>query len=194
MDGDAAGNDVRVDAESRLRGRTVRVSSLSGSRDLNGGPHDASNGGPPATTNTIGEPSSVRPDAHGVHDSVPPSASSAPASSLDCSNDHVAIKGRGNGIRGDAKIPSESDRTDGHNVELDGSRIVHGGLVYDEELRVAPMDPPGASSFEALERMMGEMSAMRSNLRGMPDETRKEMAARMALRLADMFDDSDGDE
>ena len=182
-DGNVGGIGVEENVRSGLRGEIEDLSE-SGIRVLN-----AKERLPP---DAVGNSSSVCPDAHLRENSALPSASTMPLG--DCSNDHMETNCGGNGINDAANVPAESGSVDGHDLELDGSRIVHGGLGYDEELRLADSDPPGASSFEAIERMVGEMSSMRSNMRGMPDETRKEMAARMAFRLAKMLGDSDEDE
>jgi hypothetical protein len=42
-----------------------------------------------------------------------------------------------------------------------------------------------------LERLMSEIGNMRSNLRLVPDFQRREMAAKLAMKMATMFGDSD---
>ncbi|RLM74851.1 uncharacterized protein C2845_PM15G19700 [Panicum miliaceum] len=44
-----------------------------------------------------------------------------------------------------------------------------------------------------LEKLMSEIGNMRSNLRLMPDFQRREMAAKLAMKMAAMFDDDDGE-
>ncbi|XP_059655632.1 uncharacterized protein LOC132302728 [Cornus florida] len=48
--------------------------------------------------------------------------------------------------------------------------------------------------FEDLEQLMSEIGNMRDNLRLMPDFQRREMAAKVAMKMASMFGDSSGDE
>lgn len=47
---------------------------------------------------------------------------------------------------------------------------------------------------EDLEKLMSEIGSMRDSLRLMPDFQRREMAGKLAMKMAAMFGDSSGDE
>ncbi|KAK1321102.1 hypothetical protein QJS10_CPA03g02455 [Acorus calamus] len=55
-------------------------------------------------------------------------------------------------------------------------------------------DEDAHMGYEDLERLMSEISNMRSNMRLMPDSQRREMAAKLAMKMANMFADSSDEE
>lgn len=68
--------------------------------------------------------------------------------------------------------------------ELEGQEYADDGVELDDDLQF---------SYDDLERLMGEIGNMRGNLRLMPDFQRREMAAKLAMKMAAMFGES-GDE
>ncbi|KAK4410925.1 hypothetical protein Sango_0165500 [Sesamum angolense] len=66
--------------------------------------------------------------------------------------------------------------------------------VAHEAYRASELDEDKAYDFEDLEMLMAEIGNMRSGLRLMPDFQRREMAAKLAMKMAAMFWDSSGGE
>ncbi|KAL2234318.1 uncharacterized protein LOC105167393 [Sesamum indicum] len=67
--------------------------------------------------------------------------------------------------------------------------------VAHEGDRASELDEDKAYDFEDLEMLMAEIGNMRSGLRLMPDFQRREMAAKLAMKMAAMFgDSSEGEE
>lgn len=70
--------------------------------------------------------------------------------------------------------------------------------VIDDKkaIEVDDDDDEGEVGFEVedMEQLMSEIGNMRENLRLMPDFQRREMAAKLAMKMASMFGDSSGDE
>ncbi|KAL3651170.1 hypothetical protein CASFOL_007573 [Castilleja foliolosa] len=64
----------------------------------------------------------------------------------------------------------------------------------EEEEVIVGHDEDKAYEFEDLETLMAEIGNMRSGLRLMPDFQRREMAAKLAMKMATMFGDSSGGE
>uniref|UniRef100_A0A5B7AU79 Uncharacterized protein n=1 Tax=Davidia involucrata TaxID=16924 RepID=A0A5B7AU79_DAVIN len=60
--------------------------------------------------------------------------------------------------------------------------------------KASELDEGTHYEFEDLEQLMSEIGNMRDSLRLMPDFQRREMAAKLALKMAAMFGDSSGDE
>uniref|UniRef100_A0A7N0TDQ2 Uncharacterized protein n=1 Tax=Kalanchoe fedtschenkoi TaxID=63787 RepID=A0A7N0TDQ2_KALFE len=93
----------------------------------------------------------------------------------------------GSGCSGEREAPSASiplvqEKSDGEEVEArDSDKDEEGDLGSHFE-------------FEDLERLMSEIGGMRDSLRLMPDFQRREMAAKLALRMASMFGGESEDE
>ncbi|XP_051148108.1 uncharacterized protein LOC127263160 [Andrographis paniculata] len=66
--------------------------------------------------------------------------------------------------------------------------------MVDEADSTSEPDEEKTHDFEDLEKLMAEIGNMRSGLRLMPDFQRREMAAKLALKMATMFGDSSGGE
>ncbi|KAL9243524.1 hypothetical protein vseg_017399 [Gypsophila vaccaria] len=64
----------------------------------------------------------------------------------------------------------------------------------DDVFRVDGLDKGPHLELEDLDHLMSEITNMRSSSRLMPDFQRREMAAKLAMRMAAMFGDSSGDE
>lgn len=78
-----------------------------------------------------------------------------------------------------SQLPEELDTEAAPALEGDESSEPDDGKIYD---------------FKGLELLMGEIGNMRSNLRLMPDFQRREVAAKLAMKMAEMFGDSSGGE
>ncbi|KAL5984245.1 hypothetical protein ACLOJK_018349 [Asimina triloba] len=65
---------------------------------------------------------------------------------------------------------------------------------FQEESEASPFGEDMHLGYEDLERLMCEINLMRENSRLMPDFQRKEMAAKLALKMATMFADSDDED
>ncbi|KAK6162734.1 hypothetical protein DH2020_002575 [Rehmannia glutinosa] len=65
--------------------------------------------------------------------------------------------------------------------------------ILDREREVKSLDEDKAYDFEDLEMLMAEIGNVRNGLRLMPDFQRREMAAKLAMKMAAMFGDSSGD-
>lgn len=78
-----------------------------------------------------------------------------------------------------------------HSAEENGG----GALTNADEPEEASELNMGAHyEFENLEQIMSEIGNMRDSLRLVPDFQRREMAAKLALKMAAMFEDSSGGE
>lgn len=78
-----------------------------------------------------------------------------------------------------------------HSAEENG----RGALTNADEPEEASELNMGAHyEFEDLEQIMSEIGNMRDSLRLVPDFQRREMAAKLALKMAAMFEDSSGGE
>lgn len=60
--------------------------------------------------------------------------------------------------------------------------------------RISEPDEGTTYDFEDLDQLMSEIGNMRDSLRLLPDFQRREMAAKLAMKMAAMFGDSSGDE
>ncbi|GAB4826621.1 hypothetical protein Ancab_033516 [Ancistrocladus abbreviatus] len=83
------------------------------------------------------------------------------------------------------------------STSLASGHTQNGKEIADEAHEPADMDDPGKDrhfELEELEQLMSEIGNMRENLRLMPDFQRREMAAKLAMRMAAMFGDSSGGE
>lgn len=78
-----------------------------------------------------------------------------------------------------------------HSVEEIGKEVLHNACEPDN---ASELDKGTPYDFEDLEQLMSEIGNMRDSLRLMPDFQRREMAAKLALKMAAMFGDSSGDE
>ncbi|GER49410.1 CM0216.310.nc protein [Striga asiatica] len=67
-------------------------------------------------------------------------------------------------------------------------------LVQEAEITSGVDEDDKAYDFEDLEQLMAEIGNMRNGLRLMPDFQRREMAAKLAMKMAAMFGDSSGGE
>lgn len=87
-----------------------------------------------------------------------------------------------------AQGDSHTEATEAHVEEV----------AEDTEVKVLRLEESETNdmghSFEDLEQLMCEISHMRENLRLMPDFQRKEMAAKLAMKMANMFADSSDEE
>lgn len=75
------------------------------------------------------------------------------------------------------KAPSEDQKPEQRKSSASKAE----GEELDEDLQFG---------YDDLERLMGEIGNMRGNLRLMPDFQRREMAAKLALKMAAMFGES----
>ncbi|XP_057539722.1 uncharacterized protein LOC130817826 isoform X1 [Amaranthus tricolor] len=115
-------------------------------------------------------------DTEGWMSAVPPNASLA--ESADIKPD--------SGVKGVEVSASSSSECKDHDGKLEGKE---GEACNDDDL-----DKGSHMELEDLEQLMSEISNMRSNSRLMPDFQRREMAAKLAMRMAAMFGDNSGDE
>ncbi|CAA0820331.1 GTP binding [Striga hermonthica] len=67
-------------------------------------------------------------------------------------------------------------------------------LAQEAEITSEVDEENKSYDFEDLEKLMAEIGNMRNGLRLMPDFQRREMAAKLAMKMAAMFGDSSGDE
>ncbi|KAL8556306.1 hypothetical protein ACS0TY_003938 [Phlomoides rotata] len=75
------------------------------------------------------------------------------------------------------------------------SQLVEEEATLDHEAEeISELDEDKAYDFEDLEVLMAEIGNMRNGLRLMPDFQRREMAAKLAMKMAMMFGDSSGGE
>ncbi|KAL8543171.1 hypothetical protein ACS0TY_003902 [Phlomoides rotata] len=75
------------------------------------------------------------------------------------------------------------------------SQLVEEEATLDHEFEeISELDEDKAYDFEDLEVLMAEIGNMRNGLRLMPDFQRREMAAKLAMKMAMMFGDSSGGE
>lgn len=89
------------------------------------------------------------------------------------------------------KGEQEPSTSKSHSAEENG----RGALTNADESEEASELNMGAHyEFEDLEQIMSEIGNMRDSLRLVPDFQRREMAAKLALKMAAMFEDSSGGE
>ncbi|KAH7519806.1 uncharacterized protein LOC107424310 [Ziziphus jujuba] len=109
---------------------------------------------------------------------------------LDAQNNPIAECNQTNGTRCDKEeLQSSTSTTSLHNE-------INKGVVPHVEEPNQEMNPDECSpfDFEDLEQLMSEIGNMRDNLRLMPDFQRREMAAKLALKMAAMFGGGSDDE
>lgn len=68
------------------------------------------------------------------------------------------------------------------------------GVIPDASEQAAELDENTPFDFEDLEQLMSEIGNMRESLRLMPDFQRREMAAKLAMKMANMFGGGSDDE
>lgn len=74
--------------------------------------------------------------------------------------------------------------------EIDNKVVQH----VEEPSKALELDMDSPFDFEDLEQLMSEIGSVRNNLRLMPDFQRREMAAKLAMKMAAMFGGSSDDE
>ncbi|KAI9083906.1 hypothetical protein K1719_034164 [Acacia pycnantha] len=94
---------------------------------------------------------------------------------------------------------TDSELKDGTNYDKNLQPSTSGTVLQDEsDKEVADSEEDGVSGkgldLEDLEQLMSEIGNMRSGLRLMPDFQRREMAAKLALKMASMFGGGSDDE
>ncbi|KAL6538071.1 hypothetical protein OROGR_012059 [Orobanche gracilis] len=90
---------------------------------------------------------------------------------------------------GEVKSVEEEYQTSAQDIDnKEASLAAHEGDM------VLELGEDKTYDFEDLEKMMGEIGNMRNGLRLMPDFQRREMAAKLAMKMAAMFGDSSGGE
>ncbi|XP_075474817.1 uncharacterized protein LOC142505636 isoform X2 [Primulina tabacum] len=99
--------------------------------------------------------------------------------SLDRESGMSLLRGEHQPSTSSSQLPEELDTEAAPPLEGDESSEPDEGKIYD---------------FKGLELLMGEIGNMRSNLRLMPDFQRREVAAKLAMKMAEMFGDSSGGE
>ncbi|XP_068657045.1 uncharacterized protein [Aristolochia californica] len=87
-------------------------------------------------------------------------------------------------------VPGTSRETGGTTAQACKPEILVQEDTETKESIVIKQDEDTHVGMEDLEQLMGEISHMRENLRLMPDFHRKEMAAKLAMKMATMFVDS----
>lgn len=95
----------------------------------------------------------------------------------------VRIEREGNTV----KVLSEDQKFEQSTDQWQSSVSNVEGLEFTD---TAELDEDLQFSHDDLERLMGEIGNMRGNLRLMPDFQRREMAAKLALKMAAMFGES----
>uniref|UniRef100_A0A5B7AUZ8 Uncharacterized protein n=1 Tax=Davidia involucrata TaxID=16924 RepID=A0A5B7AUZ8_DAVIN len=105
----------------------------------------------------------------------------------------IATTDAGGSINIDARECYEENEIKAVGGELQPSTSAS-QLQEENEKEVNQLDVGTHYDFEDLEQLMSEIGNMRDSLRLMPDFQRREMAAKLALKMAAMFGDSSGDE
>ncbi|KAK2408676.1 hypothetical protein P8452_70398 [Trifolium repens] len=110
--------------------------------------------------------------------------SSAPQNNLNTSSEHD------NGIKSDKELQRATSST--LFQDEDDTAVVHS--IVDSE-GDGKLDDSECLEIEDLEQLMSEIGNMRSGLRLMPDFQRREMAAKLAMKMASLFggDSDDGE-
>ncbi|KAF6154279.1 hypothetical protein GIB67_026735 [Kingdonia uniflora] len=80
------------------------------------------------------------------------------------------------------------------NTELENPGMEVVEKNKEEPDKIAEVNENTHLGYEDLEHLMNEIGNVRGNLRLMPDFQRKEIAAKLAMKMAAMFGDSSGDE
>ncbi|KAM0830379.1 hypothetical protein ACQ4PT_066247 [Festuca glaucescens] len=98
-------------------------------------------------------------------------------------------------VNGSAESAEENPVTKVHTAE-DNNHADSTGADTSEDQRTATLEvnkllEDDHYGLDDLERLMSEIGNMRSNLRLVPDFQRREMAAKLAMKMATMFGDSD---
>lgn len=108
---------------------------------------------------------------------------------MDAQGNHVSDCNQNNGIRFDEELRPSTSMTLLHD------EIGKGAVPLAEEPnQVRNPDDSSQFEFEDLEQLMSEIGNMRDSLRLMPDFQRREMAAKLALKMASMFGGGSDDE
>lgn len=68
------------------------------------------------------------------------------------------------------------------------------GVITDPSEKTTELDEGTHFDFEDLEQLMSEIGNMRDSVRLMPDFQRREMAAKLAMKMASMFGDGSDDD
>lgn len=92
------------------------------------------------------------------------------------------------GSVGEEYKPSTSSSQLQEELDMDKTPNTH------EADRTSELDESKTYDIEDLEMLMSEIGNMRSSLRLMPDFQRREIAAKLAMKMAAMFGDSSGGE
>ncbi|KAL5774414.1 hypothetical protein ACOSP7_011971 [Xanthoceras sorbifolium] len=89
-----------------------------------------------------------------------------------------------------AELQPSTSRDALEDDEIDNKEEQHA----EEPSKASELDMDSPFDVEDLEQLMSEIGSMRDNLRLMPDFQRREMAAKLATKMAAMFGDSSEDE
>ncbi|GFZ09474.1 GTP binding protein [Actinidia rufa] len=92
---------------------------------------------------------------------------------------------------GSVEVEHQPSTSISHSTEETDREILPNAHEHDE---ASELDKGTHYDFEDLEKLMSEIGNVRDNLRLMPDFQRREMAAKLALKMASMFGESSGDE
>ncbi|GMY24593.1 hypothetical protein FCV25MIE_32955 [Fagus crenata] len=93
-----------------------------------------------------------------------------------------------NGTRSDEEKPEPSTSS----ASLQDENIQ--GVITDASEQATEVDEGTHFDFEDLEQLMSEIGNMCESLRLMPDFQRREMAAKLAMKMAAMFGDESDDD
>lgn len=102
-------------------------------------------------------------------------------------NSSVVERAQESGTRSDEEKPSTSTAS----LQDENDQ----GLIPNASEQATEVDESAPFELEDLEQLMSEIGNVRENLRLMPDFQRREMAAKLAMKMAAMFGgESDNDE
>lgn len=102
-------------------------------------------------------------------------------------NSSVTHRDQENGTRSDEEKPSTSTAS----LQDENDQ----GVIPNASEQATEVDESAPFELEDLEQLMSEIGNVRENLRLMPDFQRREMAAKLAMKMAAMFGgESDNDE
>ena len=104
---------------------------------------------------------------------------------------NVEAKGCEDREIGSVEVEQQPSTSMSHSAEETDREILPNAHEHDE---TSELDKGTHYDFEDLEQLMSEIGNVRDNLRLMPDFQRREMAAKLALKMASLFGESSGDE
>ncbi|KAH9606680.1 hypothetical protein KSS87_014889 [Heliosperma pusillum] len=118
----------------------------------------------------------------------------APVSQVEAAEPSASASASGSSIKSTENIGERAESSTsagpGNRENLEGSVLTEEGDPFHDNV----MDKGPQLDLEDIDHLMSEITNIRNSSRLMPDFQRREMAAKLAMKMAAMFGDSSGDE